>query len=145
MQTYKDHGDDWVRPQHRSHVRGFFLQHKKLASKLIRKEAEKISLKSAIAKIHDMKEKDKNLYFDESSFNTYGYELMRTGKMEDAIMIFKLNVKIFPESANVYDSLGEAYMKNGQKELAIINYKKSLKLNTENTNAAEMLKELKNR
>jgi tetratricopeptide (TPR) repeat protein len=142
LQTYKDHGDDWTRPQHKEHVQGFFLQHKKLASKMIRKEAEKTSLKSAITKIYKMKEKDKSLYFDESSFNAYGYELMNTGKTEEAIMVFQLNFKMFPESANVYDSLGEAYMKNGQKDLAIKNYEKSLELNPENSNAREMLTKL---
>ncbi len=28
MQVYKDHGDEWVRPQHQAHVQVFFLQHK---------------------------------------------------------------------------------------------------------------------
>jgi cytochrome c-type biogenesis protein CcmH/NrfG len=49
----------------------------------------------------------------------------------------------YPQSGNVYDSLGEAYMKAGQKELAIQNYEKSLQLEPKNENAIEMLKKLK--
>jgi tetratricopeptide (TPR) repeat protein len=52
------------------------------------------------------------------------------------------NVEAFPESFNVYDSLGEAYMNSGDTEKAIINYQKSLELNLENNNAKEMLKKL---
>jgi tetratricopeptide (TPR) repeat protein len=53
-----------------------------------------------------------------------------------------LNVEDYPQSFNVYDSLGEAYMVNKEEELAIKNYQKSLELNPNNTNGAEMLKKL---
>jgi Tfp pilus assembly protein PilF len=49
---------------------------------------------------------------------------------------------LYPESANVYDSLGECYLKAGNQEKAIENYKKSLEFNPENKNASEMLKKL---
>jgi cytochrome c-type biogenesis protein CcmH/NrfG len=49
----------------------------------------------------------------------------------------------YPQSGNVYDSLGEAHMRAGQKELAIQNYEKSLQLDPKNQNAVEMLKKLK--
>jgi tetratricopeptide (TPR) repeat protein len=64
-------------------------------------------------------------------------------KIKETIEIFKLNVEVYPQSYNVYDSLAEAYMINGEKELAIKNYEKSLELNPKNTNAIEMLKKLK--
>jgi len=51
-------------------------------------------------------------------------------------------VTMYPDSGNVYDSLGEAYMKAGQKQLAIENYKKSLEKDPSNANAVEKLKEL---
>jgi cytochrome c-type biogenesis protein CcmH/NrfG len=56
-----------------------------------------------------------------------------------------LNVEAYPQSGNVYDSLGEAYMVNGEKELAIENYEKSLKLDPDNANAVEMLNKLRGR
>lgn len=64
------------------------------------------------------------------------------GNFKAAIEISKLNVEMYPQSTNVYDSLGVAYKNDGQKELAIKYYKKSLELNPENYNAKEMLKSL---
>lgn len=78
----------------------------------------------------------------EPRLNTLGYTLMRQKKLPEAIAIFKVNVDLYPNSWNVYDSLGEAYMTNGDKELAITNYKKSLELNPKNTGGVLMLKKL---
>jgi CubicO group peptidase (beta-lactamase class C family) len=80
---------------------------------------------------------------DEGTLNGLGYMLLSVGKTSDAIVIFQRNVHEYPESGNVYDSLGEAYLKSGQKELAIQNYEKSLQLDPKNQNAIEMLKKLK--
>jgi tetratricopeptide (TPR) repeat protein len=74
--------------------------------------------------------------------NALGYQYLRNGKLSEAIEIFKLNVTVYPEAANTYDSLGEAYMINGNKELAIKNYTRSLELNPDNTNAMKKLKKL---
>jgi tetratricopeptide (TPR) repeat protein len=88
---------------------------------------------------------ESNLYFEENEFNALGYRLMGAGKIKDAIEIFKLNVELYPASANGYDSLAEAYMNSGDSENAVRNYKKSLELNPENSNAKEMLKKLEER
>jgi glyoxylase-like metal-dependent hydrolase (beta-lactamase superfamily II) len=82
-------------------------------------------------------------YFDETEFNRLGYRLLQGNKVSEAIEIFKLNVKMYPDSWNVYDSLGEAYMNAGEMELAIKNYEKSLEINPQNTNAIIMLKRIK--
>lgn len=79
----------------------------------------------------------------ERTLNVIGYALLRQRKVKEAIGVFKLNVELFPQSGNPYDSLGEAYMLNGDKELAIKNYEKSLELDPKNTNAVEMLKGLR--
>ncbi len=78
----------------------------------------------------------------EGRLNNLGYTLMRQNKLPEAIVIFKLNVELYPDAWNVYDSLGEAYMTNGDKERAIANYKKSLELNPKNSGGAQMLKKL---
>jgi CubicO group peptidase (beta-lactamase class C family) len=78
----------------------------------------------------------------ENRLNNLGYVLLRQKKTAEAIAVFKVNVELYPQSFNVYDSLGEAYMANGDKELAILNYKKSLELNPKNTGAVVMLKKL---
>jgi CubicO group peptidase (beta-lactamase class C family) len=80
---------------------------------------------------------------DEGTLNGLGYMLLSADKTSDAIAVFQRNVHEYPQSGNVYDSLGEAYMKAGQKELAIQNYEKSLQLDPKNQNAVEMLKKLK--
>jgi CubicO group peptidase (beta-lactamase class C family) len=79
----------------------------------------------------------------EQTLNMVGYVLLYSGHEQDAISVFQRNVEDYPQSGNVYDSLGEAYMKIGQKELAIQNYEKSLQLDPKNKNAMEMLKKLK--
>jgi tetratricopeptide (TPR) repeat protein len=87
------------------------------------------------------KEKD-NYSVNEYEINNLGYTLMGAGKLKEAIGVFKLNVALFPNSWNVYDSLGEAYMNNGDTKLAIENYRKSVEMNPENKNGIEILKKL---
>lgn len=79
---------------------------------------------------------------DEHEMNMVGYELLRDGKVSEALTVFTLNAESFPNSYNVYDSRGEAYMKLGDKAAAIRDYKKSVELNTKNTNGFAKLKEL---
>lgn len=79
----------------------------------------------------------------EGMMNGLGYRLLYSGNEAAAIEVFQRNVRDFPQSANVYDSLGEAYMNTGQKELAIQNYEKTLQLNADDPNAVERLKKLK--
>lgn len=80
--------------------------------------------------------------FAETQLNKLGYELLRHGNIPAATMILELNAEMYPDSSNVYDSLGEAYMLGGDPEKARTNYLKSLQLNPKNTNASEMLKKL---
>jgi len=80
--------------------------------------------------------------FGENELNNLGYRLLRANKLNDAIRIFQLNVEAYPQSSNVYDSLGEAYMDEGEKPPAIANYQKSLQLNPKNRNAVKMLEKL---
>ncbi len=79
----------------------------------------------------------------EAEMNTIGYIFLKENKIEEAIKTFEINVEAFPDSGNVYDSLGEAYMINGDKELAIKNYNKSLEIDPKNENAVKMLVKLK--
>jgi tetratricopeptide (TPR) repeat protein len=80
--------------------------------------------------------------FDEGELNALGYQLIRANKFKDAIRILQLNVEAYPQSSNVYDSLGEAYMDDGNKPQAIANYQKSLQLNPKNSGAVQMLQKL---
>ena len=81
--------------------------------------------------------------FSEADLNALGYVLLRQDRIDEGIQIFKLNAEAYPESFNVYDSLGEAYLIKGEKEAAIRSYEKSLELNPGNENGREMLKRLR--
>ena len=78
----------------------------------------------------------------ESNLNGLGYDFLRAKKTNEAIEIFKLNLKYFPKSWNVYDSLGDAYEATGEYKLAIENFEKSMEINPEN-NRKDKIKELK--
>ncbi len=79
--------------------------------------------------------KIKNEYLSSISYshilNDLGYDLLRfesENNMEWAREIFKLNVDLFPNDGNSWDSLGESYFKNRQYDLAMECYKKALDL-----------------
>jgi uncharacterized membrane protein len=92
---------------------------------------------------HDLKAAEPSTYnFDEDELNALGYQLIGAHKLKEAIRILQLNVEAYPQSGNVYDSLGEAYMDDGNKPLAIANYHKSLELNPKNRGGLVMLQKL---
>ncbi len=80
---------------------------------------------------------------NEQTLNGLGYRLLYGGKESDAVVVFQKNAHEYPQSSNVYDSLGEAYAKIGQKDLAIQNYEKSLQLDPKNNNAVARLQKLR--
>jgi glyoxylase-like metal-dependent hydrolase (beta-lactamase superfamily II) len=113
------------------------------AATVLEQTISESGIEAATEKFRAMYEsRNKKYYFDESEFNRLGYRLLGTKKVSEAIEVFKLNVKMYPDSWNVYDSLGEAYLENGQTELAIKYYQKSLELNPQNANAVNVLKRI---
>jgi len=98
---------------------------------------------SAMQAYHSIRAEHTDEYnMGERELNAVGYYLLRNNKQAEAIQIFRLNVEVYPEYANGWDSLGEAYMLNGEKELSIQCYQKCLSLDPNNQNAANMLKKL---
>ena len=81
--------------------------------------------------------------FGEGALNVIGYQMLGADDTTGAIEIFSINAEVFPESANVWDSLAEAHMKAGDKERAIELYEKVLSLEPEDANAMKMLTELR--
>ena len=79
----------------------------------------------------------------EDNLNGTGYRLLNAKKVKDAIEVFKVNVKLFPHSWNVYDSLGEAYADDGNTDDAIKNYEMSVKINPKNDSGNQALEKLK--
>ena len=68
--------------------------------------------------------------------------LLNEGKSKEAVEIFRFNVEAYPNSANVYDSLGEGLMSGGDRDAALKNYRKLLILNPQNNGAAQAIKKL---
>lgn len=89
-----------------------------------------------------MQKESPSFKLDESAVNAWGFELLTDNHLPQAIDIFKLNAKNYPDSGNVYDSLGEAYVQSGQKQAGIDSYKKSLEKDPSNENAKQKLKGL---
>jgi Tetratricopeptide repeat len=74
-----------------------------------------------------------------TAINRIGYQYLRLNDIQAALVVFKLNVKLFPNTWNVYDSYGEALLKNGDRETAIENYRQALAINPESKSASDML------
>jgi len=83
--------------------------------------------------------KESNFDFREQQLNSLGYRIMTETFVKEAIKIFELNVQQFPESGNVFDSLGEGYMMDKQIDKSIEYYKLSIEKNPDNPNAKEMI------
>jgi tetratricopeptide (TPR) repeat protein len=69
----------------------------------------------------------------EREINDIGYAYLAKADYGRAIEVFLANAQHFPESANVYDSLGDAYGQKGDVGLAVKAYEKALKLNPRKT------------
>lgn len=79
----------------------------------------------------------------ENYINKVGYRYLEKANYVQAINVLTINVKLFPNSWNAYDSLGEAYLKNKQYALSKQNYHIALKLNPESRSSKEALKKIK--
>jgi glyoxylase-like metal-dependent hydrolase (beta-lactamase superfamily II) len=114
------------------------------ASEAVLRVIREEGIDAAKAKFEEIKSgRDTSLYLVEADMNRAGYALMGEGKIEEAIAVFEMNVSAFPDSSNVYDSLGEALMNAGRFEEAIAEYEKSIALDPRNENAKTMIKRMK--
>ena len=96
----------------------------------------------AIIEIIKKENKDQpNYLISESEINKLAYKLMRQDKNTDALKLFKLNIELYPNESNVYDSYGECLLKMGDTENGIKAYKKSLELDSDNLSAKIILSE----
>ena len=77
----------------------------------------------------------------ESMINGMGYQALGSKQFIKAAYLFKLNVANYPDSYNVFDSLGDYYDGVADKANAIMNYKKALQLK-ENADTRKKLEKL---
>ncbi|MBK6484100.1 MAG: serine hydrolase [Chitinophagaceae bacterium] len=76
-------------------------------------------------------------------YNQLGYTLLGEKRIDEALVLFNHNTKLFPQNANAFDSLGEAYLLKGDTANAKINYAKSVALNPDNEQGRQVLEQLK--
>jgi CubicO group peptidase (beta-lactamase class C family) len=112
--------------------------------KVLRAELVKRGFENAVTIAAELKQKDPKFTLGENDLNGWGYRLAEDGKTKEAIEVLKLNVSLYPSSANTYDSLAEAYETAGDKKMAIKNYRRSLELDPKNANAETHLRKLEN-
>ncbi|SHN45155.1 serine hydrolase [Chitinophaga sp. CF418] len=111
--------------------------------KYLKISLDKVGYKNAIEEVKKLRKTKSGFTATEKEINGMGYKLLSQKRVKDALEIFKLNVYLYPDSANTYDSLGEIYEILGDVEPAIKNYEQSLKLNPQSKNADQHLKLLR--
>jgi len=63
---------------------------------------------------------------DEIQINALGYQMLFQDDLDGAVEVFNYNTILYPESANVWDSLGEAYENAGKMKQAFESYSKAV-------------------
>jgi glyoxylase-like metal-dependent hydrolase (beta-lactamase superfamily II) len=127
----------------RANVEKYWRQHKERAAAVVERTLDEQGLDAALATHRGLRElPEGEVYFSEVEYNVLGYRVLGDQRYAEAIAIFELNVEMYPESWNVYDSLGEAHMLAGDDQRAIELYRKSLEINPDNANGVAMLQRL---
>ncbi|MEM6348760.1 MAG: tetratricopeptide repeat protein [Bacteroidota bacterium] len=104
-------------------------------------EGKSIEEVIAFCEAEDLKSSEYNL--SQGGINEFGYMLMGQNRDEEALKVFELNTRLYPQGFNTFDSYGECLVKLGQIEAGIAAYEKSLELNPKNDNASRVLEDLK--
>jgi glyoxylase-like metal-dependent hydrolase (beta-lactamase superfamily II) len=123
-----------VRNEHIANIEDFWAQLKKSAALELEALIEEKGIEQALSEYHKNIKSNNDYLINENEFNALGYRLLRAQKTREAIEVFKLNTETFPQSWNVWDSLGEACWRARDLETAVKYYEKSLELNPDNEN-----------
>lgn len=80
---------------------------------------------------------------EEKTINILGYAFLREKDPSAAVVLFKLNTKAYPDSANTWDSLGDGYEATNDIQNARMAYARSVELNPYNEHAKRELVKLR--
>lgn len=124
-----------------------YVMPKRSVFELLQKKADSLDGAGIIRYYEELKPKLAAEYaFDnESELNNLGYYLMNKKRLDDAIVVFEYNTKLFPQSGNVFDSLGEAYYNKGDWKNSLLNYNTAVRLDPSNKGAREKIIELRSK
>ncbi|MDA3860713.1 MAG: hypothetical protein PF445_05765 [Melioribacteraceae bacterium] len=79
-----------------------------------------------------------------NTLNGLGYNLINQERQNEALTVFQVNLDLYPEIANCYDSIAECYMILGDNESAIKYYKLAyVKLDSDSTTTDEFKQRLR--
>jgi tetratricopeptide (TPR) repeat protein len=94
-----------------------------------------------IAAIYDrLHAQNPDLALDPLQAHDWGMKLLRERRPADAMQVFRLGVKLYPERFDfLYDGLGQACEAAGERDAAIANYRQALALEPEQAHARERL------
>ena len=111
----------------------------------LRETIETNGVDDAIKLYLQLKEsKDTSFIFNENQLNYLGNELRKNNKIKEAIKIYELNLKEYPKSSIVYESLGETYRRNKNEKVSVKYFEKAFELDPQNTHWTYILQKLKN-
>lgn len=103
-------------------------------------------VENAVSCLNTLKSDTSHYYFSEREMNTLGYELLYfsdfSGHQQLGVETFMINMLLFPDSFNTYDSYAEALAVTGKTQEAILMYRKSIALNPDNSDGARALQRL---
>lgn len=102
----------------------------------------KSGIEPALIRFNEIRNDVNRYVVSERGINVLGYDLLYNGYKAESLEVFKLNVILFPESFNVYDSYAQSLAENGKKSEAILMYKKAVLLNPKSEGSIRALKKL---
>jgi imidazolonepropionase-like amidohydrolase len=74
------------------------------------------------------RERPNDFDFGEQQLNALGYRMLQHGAVEGALAIFRRNAEVFPNSANVHDSMADAHLAARDSVAAAASYRKLLEM-----------------
>jgi hypothetical protein len=81
---------------------------------------------AALAAFETWKDDPTHAYAEvERELNSAGYRLMDEERLDAAVAVLYVNARVYPESVNVWDSLGDAYQAAGRRAEAIEAYERA--------------------
>lgn len=89
-----------------------------------------------------MQKSDPTFQVAERSMDAWGTALFRAGRKKQAMEVFRLGVSSYPQSAALFESMGDMYKDGGDRQRAITYYRRSLELDADNSNVVRALKQL---
>lgn len=100
---------------------------------------------AAVARFDEIKANESDKYnIDEMELNAAGYTLMQDSLFTEALAVFQKNTVEYPESSNVFDSLGDIHLALADTAQAIASFQKAYDLDTTMAHSKAKLDELLN-